>query len=104
MYEDSARRYRNKDDARVVEIDLQIIVDKYSKQVEILEKQFASEPSKTSTWGLEKEIRLVIHLLISQSLMDNQFFKHLEALKDRANTIKEEIDKINWGDSYWGDK
>ena len=38
MYEDSARRYRNKDDARVVEIDLQIIVDEYSKKVELFRK------------------------------------------------------------------
>lgn len=91
MYEDSARRYRNKDDARVVEIDLQIIVDEYSKQVEILEKQFASEPSKTSTWGLEKDIELVVHLLINQSLVDNHYFKQLKALKDRADAIKAKL-------------
>ena len=94
MYEDSARRYRNKDDARVVEIDLQIIVDEYSKKVELLEKQIAKNSHNLtaySTCGLEKDIELVIHLLIRQSLFDNHYFKQLKALKDRADAIKAKL-------------
>ena len=91
MYEDSARRYRNKDDARVVEIDLQIIVDEYSKKVELLEKRIAKNSHNLtaySTWGLENDIGLVIHLLICQSLVDNHYFKQLKALKDRVDVIQ----------------
>ena len=95
MFEDNARRYRNTDDKRVVEIDLQIIVDEYSKKVERLEKRFAEEPKNTSTCGLENDIVLVLALLISQSLWENQYFKQLEALKARAYVVKDEIDKLN---------
>ena len=99
MFEDSARRYRNTDDKRVVEIDLQIIVDEYSKKVERLEKRFAEEPKNTSTWGLENDIVLVLALLISQSLRENKYFKQLETLKARTYAIKDEIDNIHKGQS-----
>jgi hypothetical protein len=94
MYEDSARRYRNKDDARVVEIDLQIIVDEYRKEVELLENIIAKNShnlTSYSTFGLEKDIELVVHLLIKQSLVDNHYFKQLKALKDRADAIKAKL-------------
>ena len=90
------QKYRNIDNtSNVVEIDLQIIVDEYSKKVERLEKRFAEEPKNTSTWGLENDIVLVLALLISQSLWENQYFKQLEALKARAYVVKDEIDKLN---------
>ena len=94
MYEDSARRYRNKDDARVVEIDLQIIVDEYSKEVDILENIISKNSHNLTAWstgGLENDIGLVIHLLINQSLGDNHYFKQLKALKDRVNAIKAKL-------------
>ncbi len=94
MYEDIARIYRNKDDARVVEIDLQIIVDEYSKQLDILENLISKNSynlTAYSTCGLEKDIELVVHLLICQSLVDNHYFKQLEALKDRADAIKAKL-------------
>lgn len=94
MYEDSARRWRNKDDARVVEIDLQIIIDEYRKKVELLEKIIAKNSHNLTAWstgGLENDIGLVIHLLINQSLVDNHYFKQLEALKDRADAIKAKL-------------
>jgi hypothetical protein len=90
------QKYRNTDNtSNVVEIDLQIIVDEYSKKVERLEKRFAEEQKNTSTYGLENDIVLVLALLISQSLWENQYFKQLEALKARAYVVKDEIDKLN---------
>ena len=94
MYEDIARIHRNKDDARVVEIDLQIIVDEYSKKVERLEKLIAKNShnlTSYSTWGLRNDILLVIHLLINQSLVDNHYFKQLQALKDRVYAIEAKL-------------
>ena len=88
MFEDSARRYRNTDDKRVVEIDLQIIIDKYSGHVEHLEKQFKENCiSFYSCLELSSDIGLVIDLLISQGLRENQYFKKLKALKNRIDEI-----------------
>nr|WP_314485945.1 hypothetical protein [uncultured Kingella sp.] len=84
----SARRYSNKDDQSVVEIDLQIIIDRYSEHVEHLEKQFKKNCVPfLSCCTISSEIRLVLDLLTSQGLWENQYFKQLEALRDRIDEI-----------------
>ena len=89
MFEDSAKRYRNRDNtSNVVEIDLQIVVDKYSEHVEHLEKQFKKNCVPfLSCCKISSEIRLVLDLLTSQGLWENQYFKQLEALRDRIDEI-----------------
>lgn len=92
----SARRHRNRDTSSVVEIDLQIIVDKYNKQIELLEKQLAKNPAELSVWStyyLEKEITFLLDLLVSQSLMDNHYFKQIETLKNKVDEIEAEREK-----------
>ena len=89
MNKDSAKRYRNRDNtSNVVEIDLQIVVDKYSEHVEHLEKQFKKNCVPClSCCTISSEIRLVLDLLTSQGLWENQYFKQLEALRDRIDEI-----------------
>lgn len=88
----SARRYRNTDDKRIVEIDLQIIVDKYVGHVEHLEKQFKKNCVPfLSCCTISSEIRLVLDLLTSQGLWENQYFKQLEALRDRIDVIDRKV-------------
>ena len=93
----SAKRYRNRDNtSNVVEIDLQIIVDKYNKQIELLEKQLAKNPAELSVWStyyLEKEITFLLDLLVSQSLVDNHHFKQIETLKNKVDEIEAEREK-----------
>lgn len=92
MNKDNARRYRNKDDQSVVEIDLQIIIDRYSEHVEHLEKQFKENCiSFYSCLALSSNIGLVIDLLISQGLWENQYFKKLKALKNRIDEIDKKV-------------
>ena len=91
------QRHRNWDNkSSVVEIDLQIIVNKYSEQVKQLETLIAKNPHNLtawSTWVLATDIRLVIDLLISQSLMGNHYFKQLEVLRDRGDAIEAKLRK-----------
>ena len=91
------QRHRNwENKSSVVEIDLQIIVNKYSEQVKQLEKLIDKNPHNLtawSTWVLATDIRLVIDLLISQSLMGNHYFKQLEVLRDRVDAIEAKIRK-----------